>query len=71
MHFRPSELPEDPKSIILMLFAIHIIILINTILNIIDNFIEGGLGILYAFLFFFMFNPIILFLFYRGKDRVT
>lgn len=50
-----------------MLFIIHIIVLINTILNIIDNCIEGGLGILYSFLFFFIFNPIIMFLFYRGK----
>lgn len=50
-----------------MVFIIHIIVLINTILNIIDNCIEGGLGILYAFLFFFIFNPIIMFLFYRGK----
>jgi hypothetical protein len=57
-----------------MLFAVHIAVLINSILNIIDDCIEGGIRtfylifieILYSFLFFFMFNPIILFLFYRG-----
>ena len=53
-------------------FSIHIAILINTLLNIIDNIAEGGLGncliilgILYSILFMFLFNPLILFLFYR------
>jgi hypothetical protein len=67
MHFRPSELPEDRRSLVIMLFVVHIMVLVNCILNIVDNCIEGGLGILYAFLFLFIFNPIVLFLFYRGK----
>lgn len=66
MHFRPSELPEDRKALVIQLFVVHLVILLNTILSIIDNCIEGGLGILYAFLFMFMFNPFILFLFYRA-----
>lgn len=66
MHFRPSELPEDRRTLVIMLFSVHILILLNTILNVIDNCIEGGLDILYAFLFLFIFNPIVLFLFYRG-----
>lgn len=66
MHFRPSELPEDRRTLIFLLFLAHIIILVNCILNIIINCIEGGLDILYSFLFLFIFNPIVLFLFYRG-----
>lgn len=66
MHFRPSELPDDRKALIMQLFAIHLIVFVNTILNIVDNCIEGGLGILYAFLFMFIFNILILFLFYKG-----
>lgn len=67
MHFRPSELPEDRRTLIFLLFLVHIIILVNCVLNIIINCIEGGLDILYSFLFLFIFNPIVLFLFYRGN----
>lgn len=70
MHFRPSELAEDRKPLVMQLFMIHIAVLLNTILNIIANCIEGGLNILYAFLFFFIFNPIVLFLFYRGTPTL-
>jgi hypothetical protein len=67
MHFRPSELPEDRRNLVIMLFSVHILILLNCILNVVDNCIEGGLGILYAFLFLFIFNTIVTFLFYRGN----
>jgi len=61
----------------MLLFGVHIVVFINTILNIIENCILGGIStlylsfidILYAFLLFLMFNPIILFLFYRGNFR--
>jgi hypothetical protein len=70
MHFRPSELPEDRKSLIIQLFSVHIAVLINTILNIITCCIEKDIGILYAFLFCFIFNTIVLFLFYRGNYNI-
>ncbi len=68
MHFRPSELPQDRKKYVMMLFGIHMAVLVNTLLSFVDNCIEGGLGILYSILFVIIFNPIILFLFYRGKS---
>lgn len=57
----------------MMAFIIHIVILINTLLSVIDNIVIGGLStlfvidqdILYSILFFLIFNPIVLFLFYR------
>jgi hypothetical protein len=66
MHFRPSELPDDKKALILMLFSTHIMAIVLTLLNFIDNCIEATLGILYSALFLIIFNPIILSLFYRG-----
>ena len=50
-----------------MLFSLHISAMILTLLNFIDNCIEATLGILYSALFMIIFNPIILFLFYRCK----
>jgi hypothetical protein len=72
IHFTPSELPEEHKSIIWMLFATHIIILVESLLNIINNSVQtaegfDGIRILYSFLFLFLFNPLAFFIFYRGN----
>jgi hypothetical protein len=44
IHFTPSELPEEHKSIIWMLFATHIIILVESLLNIINNSVQTAEG---------------------------
>jgi hypothetical protein len=67
MHFKPSEIPAEKRFIVYSLFALHLTALFNCIFNVVDNIIEGGLGILYSILFLFIFNPLILFVFYRGK----
>ena len=67
----PQYLSLIHISLVIMLFVVHILVLVNCILNVIDSCIEGGLGILYSFLFLFIFNPIVIFLFYRGKIFIT
>lgn len=44
MHFRPSEIPEGKKTLVMMAFGIHIAIFVNTLLSVIDNIAIGGLS---------------------------
>ena len=67
MHFVPAEIQEDRKATVIMLFATHIAFMFATLINFVASCIEGGLGILYSILIFFLCNPIILFVFYRGS----
>ena len=48
------------------LFIIHLVLFANTFLNFIDSCFQGGLRVLYAFLFILAINPIILFVFQKG-----
>jgi hypothetical protein len=68
MHFLPKEIPKQKKFLTMSLFLIHIAILINSLLNFFDSCAQGGLRILYSFLFILAFNPLILLLFYRGTS---
>lgn len=68
MHFVPNELPHDRKFLVMSLFALHLTSIGVCLLNFIDNCIEGGIGILYSLLFMFVFVPVLLYLFYRGKS---
>jgi hypothetical protein len=58
--------PQDRKFIVLSLFALHIASVALSLLNFIDNCIEGGLGILYSLLYSFIFTPLLLLVFYKG-----
>lgn len=54
-----------------MLFATHIIILVEGFLNLVNNSVQasedlGGIRVFYSFLFMLLFNPLAFFLFYRG-----
>jgi|JI61114C2RNA_FD_contig_21_2654471_length_574_multi_4_in_0_out_0_1 multisubunit Na+/H+ antiporter MnhG subunit len=54
-----------------MLFATHMLIFIEGWLNLVNNSVQvsegaNGLRILYTFLFILIFNPLAMFLFYRG-----
>jgi len=44
MHFRPSEIPAPKKSMVMMAFIIHIAIVVNTLLSVIDNCVIGGIS---------------------------
>lgn len=70
MHFVPSEIPQDRKLIVMMLFGLHLASVGVCILNFIDNCIEGGIGILYSLLFMFIYVPVMLYLFYRGNEEI-
>jgi hypothetical protein len=70
MHFTASELPDDRKFLALSLFGLHLASIGVSLLNFIDNCIEGGLGILYSILFAFIFIPLLLYLFYRGNHHL-
>ncbi len=71
MHFVPGEVPADRKFLVFALLGIHLAAIPVCLLNFVDNCIEGGLGILYSLLFACIFNPLLLFLFYRGTASPT
>jgi hypothetical protein len=55
----------------------HIIILVISVLNLVSNIAQaaagvtgGGLRIMYAFVFFFFFNPIATACFFRGYQGI-
>jgi len=66
VHFALKEVPQDRKFIVLSLFALHIGSIGLSVLNFIDNCIEGGLGILYSLLYSLIFVPFLLLVFYKG-----
>lgn len=48
------------------LFIIHLVMFGNSILNFIDSCFQGGLRVLYSFLFILCINPVMLYIFERG-----
>ena len=68
MHFVPSEVPRQKKFIVVSLFVIHLVIVTNCLLNFVDSCAQSALRVLYSFLFMLFFNPLILFVFYKGTS---
>ena len=63
IHFDLSEVEECKVTTVRFLWFSHLLIFAYSIINIIDNIVcvaqgEKGVRILYAFMFFFTFNPI-------------
>lgn len=52
------------------LFIIHLTIVINSLLNFVDSCFQGGLRVLYAVLFIFFINPLVLFVFDKGTQML-
>jgi secretory carrier-associated membrane protein len=67
IHFSPSEIPRHKKFIVMSLFIIHLVVFGNSLLNFIASCFQGGLRVLYAFLFLLFINPVMLFLFQKGS----
>lgn len=71
IHFSPSEVPEEYRALVWMLFTTHMLIFVEGWLNLVNNSVQvsagaSGLRILYTFLFIIIFNPFAMFIFYRG-----
>ena len=59
----------------MLMFGCHLLIIIISIVDLIGNIIQaamdlGKIRVLYSFLFFFIFNPVQLFIFYRGYQGI-
>ncbi|CAD8117209.1 unnamed protein product [Paramecium sonneborni] len=70
-HFDLSELQDPYKSLVRLLYISYLLIFGTTCLNLLDSFIQAGIGypkirILYGFLNIFIFNGIQMYIFYRG-----
>ncbi|KAM3136919.1 hypothetical protein pb186bvf_011004 [Paramecium bursaria] len=77
IHYDVSEVDPEHRLIVRSLWLSHILIFVYSIVNIINNISitigtqNYGIRILYSFMFFFSFNPIQGFLFYRGYKGVA
>lgn len=63
IHFDLSEIEETKVTVVRFLWLSHLLIFAYSIINILNNIVcvaqgEKGVRILYAFMFFFTFNPI-------------